>query len=217
MIGLVSKYQTLGLHIGIQDKEIRKGDEGMKILITLLLLLIIFPSSAGCAITHKYGPYYGKVVEAETKEPIEEAAVLVVFYTEEYGPAGAITRYADALETVTDKNGEFRIPAHRVTTFRPLQGWDLYGYFTIFKPGYGYYPIHKDVKPKFVPGGTLPTNQYVMIELPRLKTKEERLNMPSVNFDIPYEKQKRFIELINQELERLRATGKYSKESFGRR
>jgi len=189
----------------------------MKTLAVILLFLIVLPSSAGCAITHTYGPYLGKVVEAETKEPIEGAAVLAVFYTEEYGPAGAITRYADAIETVTDKNGEFKIPAYRVTVFRPLQGWDSNGYFTIFKPGYGHYPDSKGVNPMFVPNGSLPINQYVIIELPRLKTKEERLNMPSVNFEIPYEKQKKFIELINQEMEKMGATGKYSKESFGHR
>lgn len=178
----------------------------MKILITLLLLLIIFPSSAGCAITHKYGPYYGKVVEIETKEPIEEAAVLVVFYTEEYGPAGAITRYADALETVTDKNGEFRIPAHRVTTFRPLQGWDIYPQFRIFKPEYGCYPMHNDVKPMFVPNGTLPVNQYVTLELPRLKTREERIESThcSPPSYIPYLKAKKFIDLINKENKAIR-------------
>jgi hypothetical protein len=172
----------------------------MKILLAGLLSLIIFPLSAGCAITHKYGPYYGKVVDAETKDPIEGAAVLVVFYTEEYGPAGAITRYADAVETVTDKKGEFKIPAHRVTTFRPLQGWNRYGYFTIFKPGHGCYPIHKDVKPMFVPNGTLPESQYVNIELPRLKTREERLrNIDCFPVGMPDEKMTKLIEVNNIE------------------
>lgn len=172
----------------------------MKIVLMSLLLLVILPLFAGCAMTNKYGPYYGKVIDTETKEPIEGAAVLVVFYTEEYGPAGAITRYADALETVTDKNGDFNIPAHRVTVFRPLQGWLKYGYFRIFKPGYGCYPEHKDVKPMFVPNGTLPGNQYVTIELPKLKTREERLrNIDCFPVGIPDEKMKKFIELNNIE------------------
>jgi len=191
----------------------------MKFLLISLLIIIFFPLSAGCAITKEFGPYYGKVIDAETKEPIEGAAVLVVFYTESYGPAGAITHYADALETATDKNGEFNFPPHRITLFRPLQGWVKHGYFTIFRPGFGHYPESKVVKPMFVPNGSLPKDQYIIIELPKYKSKEERLNVlgPRINFDIPYEKQKRFIELINQELENLGATGKYSKESFGRR
>jgi len=190
----------------------------MKTLAVILLCLIVLPSSAGCAITHTYGPYFGKVVEAETKEPIEGAAVLAVFYTEEYGPAGAITRYADATETVTDKNGEFKIPAYRVTVFRPLQGWDSHGYFTIFKPGYGHYPESKGVNPMFVPNGSLPINQYVTIELPRLKTKEEieKNGLPRVSHYIPYNKQKFYIKLINQGNELLGIKDKYTEESFGK-
>jgi hypothetical protein len=169
-------------------------------LAALLLFLIIIPSSAGCAITRTYGPYYGKVVDTETNEPIEGAAVLAVFYTEEYGPAGAITRYADATETVTDKNGEFKIPAYRVTVFRPLQGWDPNTQFRIFRPGYGCYPEHKDAKPLFFPNGTLPVSQYVTIELPKLKTREDRLNNTDCfPVSIPDEKMKRLIELNNIE------------------
>lgn len=147
----------------------------MKKLAIIISLLILFPATAGCAITNNYGPYYGKVVDAETKEPIEGAAVLVVFYTEEYGPAGAITRFADAVETLTNKSGEFNMSVHKVTVFRPLQGWDKYGYFTIFKPGYGCYPKHKYVRPMLVPNGTLPPDKVVIIELPKLRNKEERL------------------------------------------
>lgn len=172
----------------------------MKTLLEILLLLILFPATGGCAITHKYGPYYGKVVDAETKQPIEGAAVLVVFNTEEWGPAGSITRFADALETVTDKNGEFRIPAHRVTTIRLLQGWDKYGYLTIFKSKYGCYPHHRDVRPMFMPNGTLPADQYITIELPKLKTKEERLrNIDCFPVSVPDEKMKKLIELNNIE------------------
>jgi hypothetical protein len=125
---------------------------------------------------------------------------LVVFNTEEWGPAGSITRFADAVETVTDKNGEFKIPAHRVTTFRPLQGWDRYGHFRIFKPRYGCYPDHKDVKPMFVPNGTLPADQFVSIELPRLKTQEERLkNEGCFPVGVPDEKMRKLIKISNDE------------------
>lgn len=177
------------------------GGNHMRFIITLFFLLIIFPVSAGCAITQKYGPYYGKVIDSDTKEPIEGAAVLVVSYTEEYGPAGAITRFADAIETVTDKNGEFKIPPYRVTVFRPLQGWDKYGYFTIFKPGYGCYPSHKYAGPMFIPNGTLPVNEHVIIELPKLSTRLERIESThcSPPSYIPYLKANKFIDLINKE------------------
>ncbi len=172
----------------------------MKTLTALLVMLIFFASSASCAITNKFGPYSGKVVDTETKEPIAGAAVLVVFFTEEYGPAGAITRFADAIEAVTDKNGEFKINASRVTIFRPLQGWDVHGHFWIFRPEYGCYPEHKNVKPMFIPNGTLPANQYVTIELPKLQIREERLrNIDCYPLGVPDEKMEKLIELNNIE------------------
>lgn len=188
----------------------------MKDFVILLTILFLFPISAECAITKEFGPYYGKVIDAESREPIEGAAVLVVFYTESYGPAGAITHYADALETVTDKNGEFKFPEHRITLFRPLQGWVKHGYFTIFKPGYAHYPDSEGVKPMFVPNGTLPPDEVVTVELPRLKTIEERryAGLPTASGSIPFEKQIKLIELINQEREFLGYPGKIEKKAW---
>jgi hypothetical protein len=173
----------------------------MKSLIVVILVLVFYPLTADCAITKEFGPYSGKVIDAESKEPIEGAAVLVVFYTESYGPAGAIIHYADALETITDKNGEFEFPSHRITLFRPLQGWVKHGYFTIFKPGYGCYPLHRDVKPIFVPNGTLPEDKQVIIELPKLKTRIDRIESThcSPQSYVSYSKAKNFIDSINKE------------------
>jgi hypothetical protein len=191
--------------------------KGILLLTRISMLLIFLFSAAGCAIVHTYGPYYGKVIDMETKEPLSGAAVLAIYETQNYGPAGAIIHYLDAQETITNENGEFKIPRLTAKTFRIGHTFEYYPRFTIFKPGYGYYPDHKDVTPKFKPRWSLPAEQYVVVELPRLKTKSERFNMPSVNFDIPYEKQRGFIDLMNQEMEYLGATGKYSKESFKRR
>ena len=185
----------------------------MRILL-IIISFLVFPLSVGCAMVHQYGPYYGKVIDAETKEPIEGAAVLAVYYTESYGPAGAHMHYLDAQETVTGKDGEFKIAILTAKSFRIGHSFYPHVYFTIFKPGYGHYPGSKGVKPMFVPNGTLPANQHVIIEVPKLMKKDERMKMPSVNFDIPYEKQERFIQLLNQEMEMLGATGEYSRESF---
>jgi hypothetical protein len=154
----------------------------------------------GCAITHKYGPYYGKVVDGETKIPIEGAAVLIVYKTQQIGLAGPVAQFADAHETVTDKNGEFKIPAIRINKFRMISGWELHPEVRIFKPGYGCYPMHKYARPK-VDYGSLPENQYVTIELPKLGSKEERLEnyrcYPSEL--VPESKYKNLFHLIQQE------------------
>jgi len=170
----------------------------------VFILLVILSFSTSCAIISHYGAYYGKVVDAETKEPLEGAAVLAVYKTEKPGPAGSVSFYLDAQETVTDKNGEFRIPPLTVTTFRVLHGFDPHPQFIIYKPGYGAYGKNKDVKPVF-PYWSLPANQYVTIELPKLKTREERLwnygCYPPVH--VPEIKYKNLLRLIEEEAKAL--------------
>jgi hypothetical protein len=166
-----------------------------KIVVLLTIFLL-----GGCAVTSSYDAYYGKVVDIETKKPIEGAAVLVVYNTEQYGLAGAVSHFGDAQEVLTDKNGEFKIPAKRIITFKVLSGWERYPHFTIFKPAYGCYPNHKDVKPMFVPNGALPSDRFVIIELPKLKTKEERLeNIGCRPVGVPEKAMKHFTKVLNIE------------------
>jgi hypothetical protein len=173
-----------------------------KWIVQFMTIMVFGIFLSSCAIYHHYGPYYGKVVDAETKQPLEGAAVLAVYYTQSYGPAGPISHYLDAQETVTDKNGEFKIPSLNSFAFRPLQSFEPYTWFTIFKPSYGCYPDHKKAKPMFLPNGSLPASQFVVVELPTLKTIEDRkknLFDCGVNYDIPYKTQKNYFDLRNTE------------------
>ena len=45
----------------------------------------------------------------------------------------------------------------------------------IFKPGYGVFPRHSGSEPK-LGYGTIPEDKYVTIKLPKLETREERIN-----------------------------------------
>jgi len=152
----------------------KKWTKASKITAVILVVVLFLIIMSCVAITHEYGLYYGKVIDKETAEPIEGAAVLLAYFTAEHGLAGSVSHYVDAQETLTDKKGEFRIPAKRLFTFRPLSSWEPYPQVRIFKPGYGCYPRHKEVAPKF-DYGSLPANQNVTIELPQLTTREERL------------------------------------------
>ncbi len=93
----------------------------MKKFIFIILFTLFI---SGCAIVHNYDSYYGKIIDAETKEPLEGAAVLAVYYTQQYGPAGSVSHYLDAKETLTDKTGEFKIPSFTSFTFRMLQSFE---------------------------------------------------------------------------------------------
>jgi len=112
------------------------------IAMILTLLLVVYNASclAGWLIFHKPA-YTGKVIDAETRKPIEGAVVVAIYGTTDYigGPGGPLSRKIHAQETLTDKKGEFRIPSY-TTLMGPISKEDWTD-FIIYKPGYGRYPI----------------------------------------------------------------------------
>ncbi|MHC4756718.1 MAG: peptidase associated/transthyretin-like domain-containing protein [Planctomycetota bacterium] len=172
----------------------------MKMLKLAGFIVVVAVFLTACTVTHRYGPYSGKVVDAETKEPIAGAAVLIVFYTESWKLTVAGSNFVDAVEVLTDEKGEFKIPVKRLTAVRFFNWWDAEGYVTIFKPGYGCYPTHKDAIPIFEPNGSMPAAQTVVFQLPPLRTREERLrNSDSFPMGVPDHKMTKLIELNNTE------------------
>lgn len=171
-------------------------------LFWMAVLLILL---AGCTISKDYGPYSGKVVDAETNEPIEGAAVFIRFHTIfQLSPGGAVYKYADAVEAMTDANGEFNIPTYKVEAFRMFHAWDLYEDVIIFKPGYGVFPEHPGSGSDSLRGRRLlAENKHITVKLPKLTTTEERLDnirmLHIPDFDAPYEKQENIIDLKNSE------------------
>lgn len=170
----------------------------------LLVCLLVAVFTAGCGhLIYTSGPYQGKVIDAETKQPLVGAAVVAVWNWEGFGLGHPTEGFYDALEVVTDANGEFTIPQQ---TFLPRSGfiWIQQPYFTIYYPGYGPLPGHQ-VQPK---GETLASafREYTIVELGRLKTRQEREKHASrsvVAGAPPDEKMPNLIRLINQELRAL--------------
>jgi hypothetical protein len=143
--------------------------------------------------------FEGKVVDAETKEPIEGAAVLVVYYQEVPSIAGSNHYADDAQETLTDANGEFKIPGKTVKL--EDVSWKPDCNLTIFKPGYGVFPGHK-LSNAVGENKSWPTpEKYIVYEIPKLKTREERdRNLVFRKYSsIPYEKRKHLFRLVNEE------------------
>jgi hypothetical protein len=77
-------------------------------LVALICLFLFLPA---CCYPVRYdGPYKGRVIDADTGQPIEGVVVLGVWSKVAATPAGGVSSYYDAQETVTDRNGEFEIP-----------------------------------------------------------------------------------------------------------
>ena len=156
------------------------------------------------------GPYRGRVVDAQTKEPIAGAVVLVYWNREApglgHGPSEA---FLDAEEALTNERGEFTVGANPPRTWIPGT-WVSHPHLTIFSPGYGYFPMHfsTDV-PSPLQGDTDLFKEMqgrpVVFELPRLTSREERLRaVATVNpLVVPRSRMPEFIKLLNLERQNL--------------
>ena len=117
------------------------------IIAISMSLMTIFSTScfAWWFIYHKPA-YMGKVIDSETKEPIEGAVVVAMYYKYPIisGPGGGSASIMHIKEALTDKNGKFRIPSY-TTIILPLSTEDQ-AEFIIYKPGYGRFP-HERVSP----------------------------------------------------------------------
>lgn len=171
-----------------------------KFVLFLMAASVLLIPVTGC---YAKGPWRGKVIDAETKQPIEGAAVVAVWNWELRGPAGGETRFLDAEETATNKDGVFEIPSKSflsIPLVRKVNG----PYFTIYKPGYGTFP-KQQISPQYLPDELFEVKGAI-VELPKLTTKEKRLsaldNADLGDIIVPRKKIPYLKRLINEERKR---------------
>lgn len=171
------------------------------VLISLLVIAGDWGIAKGLELTD-FGPYKGKVVDADTKEPIEGVVILVEWDQPHSQILKGGTTFIDAQETVTDPNGEFYISG--IWVFNPLgrisADMDIYIYksgyqaietsawrkWKIFDTSFEYVLKVEDGKPVFL--------------LKRLLPEERNKYLgPSVSYKIPCNKWKLLREEINKE------------------
>ena len=104
-----------------------------KPFIWIALLGSVAISLVGCISIARYdGPYAGRIIDAETSQPLEGVVVFGEWKVFHPNLAGGNYTYYDATEARTDKNGEFLIPGKGVRVMSNLTEM----YFLIFKAGY---------------------------------------------------------------------------------
>lgn len=127
------------------------------------------------------GPWKGRIVDIETKEPIEGAVVVAVWYRVWRTPAGGVSEYYEIQEILTDKEGDFEMPSYIPINLLPILSYIKGPEFIIFKPGYrslsGRHLEENiiDNPSEFDREGIMYKLSPGLIELPKLKTREERL------------------------------------------
>jgi hypothetical protein len=118
--------------------DFNSREKMMKKLITLLIMVVLVFSatSVHAWLIYSKPEFRGRIIDAETKEPIEGVVVVVVYYDHTIvgGPGGGGTSVIKAKETLTDKKGEFYFPSY-ITLIGPNSREDN-AEFIIFKPGY---------------------------------------------------------------------------------
>ena len=170
--------------------------------------------------------FHGQVIDAETRKPIEGAAVVIHWVEARGTVAGESTRFKDVKEILTDKEGKWAI-----TGPEGSEGNDLIAYLTfftgihytrkpdfiIFKPGYCSYPGGLSIEAckgiKF--SGSGETMAGKIIELPRLELREDRIKTMAhgpIVAEGALEKQKEFVRLINEERKSLGLQEAYTSE-----
>jgi len=113
---------------------------GSKTAIILVILISLVASDAYATEM----TFHGKVIDADTLQPIEGALVIAVWDEERATLAGIDTRFKDAKEALTNQTGDWSVigPKGKANHMNPYTSL-LFGkyylrdpYFLIYKPGY---------------------------------------------------------------------------------
>lgn len=173
----------------------------MKKLIFIILTLSLFLPSCVYAVRYD-GEYSGRVIDTDTGEPIEGVVVLGVWYTEYYGAGGAVHKFYDAKETVTDKNGDFSISGQGIEVMSNVTPMDVVifraGYENIGKGPWSSFKNDKLLKEKIKCEGrkaVIPLKKWTMEE--RRNRWRNIYGSPYVN--VPDEKQQLLLKEIEKE------------------
>lgn len=98
----------------------------------LILPMLLFFVCSGCTIIGYDGPYEGRIIDFDTKKPIEGAVVFGEWNRVSPSIAGAIGTYYDYKETLTDKNGNFKLNGVGLLFFSNIDKPSI----GLFKAGY---------------------------------------------------------------------------------
>ncbi len=112
----------------------------MRLTLETLVLVGLVVGAWPIAGAFADGPYRGRVIDAETKEPLAGAVVVVYWIRNAPGIGhGPAESFLGAEEALTDDRGEFIVGKNPPSNWIPFT-WRSLPNFIIFQPGYGYFP-----------------------------------------------------------------------------
>jgi hypothetical protein len=180
-------------------------------LVGAVVALAVLAWPAGAA-----GPWNARLVDAETGQPLEGVVVLALWTKRTADWPHPDQQFHDVDEVVSDADGRIVIPPRDLSRNTPAQA--IVGpEIVMFKPGYGGWRFRADGPRPLLEEPSVREDRAregwrhfatdgVVVELPRLKTREERLReMPSCQpgLDVPAERIPRWQAACRQERRRL--------------
>ena len=168
--------------------ELKRKGKIILIGVILILFIVIFTHASDRT-------YQGRVIDAETKQPIEGAVVVAYWWEEKGAFLGSMERLKDVKETLTDRDGKWSITGPESDKKKIVRSmlsviaivWAIRNPgFIIFKPGYCSWPNGFSIdacKDKIRPDRTdqIMEGKTVEFELPKLTSREDRLRAQRVS------------------------------------
>jgi hypothetical protein len=170
------------------------------------LISVIAWVLGGCAVTSAgaqtylqgyQGPYRGRVVDAETKEPIAGAVVVAIWSRERVEPLITRIVFHAAREVLTGPDGSFVLEAKDIEESAPRR--TLPPYFEVFFPGYASLRSLIFGRRGFLQGRF---ETGITVGLPRPTNRKERLDnlvRPFSFSETPFKDVPHLMRLANQE------------------
>jgi hypothetical protein len=184
--GTIYQLQGIGRFLCALCSSVLKSISDLRPLISglcalLLALSVFYPLPQSLLAL---GPWKAQVVDAEIRQPLQGVVVIAVWkkYLPSPGTLGVFA-YADSIEEVTGGDGQFVIAERNLSAADSLilDEPDFY----LFKPGYGQWRFQgeegwlnldaAEKKKRYEEAGRQFESKGVIIEIPPLKTREERL------------------------------------------
>ncbi len=172
-----------------------------KLIFLMSVFFVLLSSNSAQAWLYYSKPEFrGRVIDADTKQPLEGAVVVVLYNKWEFGgPGGGNTLPMDARETLTDEKGEFYFPSYK-TLIGPSSK-EGEATFIIFKPDYKavtriegipgekYFAVHKNAVGKnteikymdFFGKTAVWKGAPGIVKLDKAKTREEKWKAPMIS------------------------------------
>ncbi len=188
----------------------RKAQKQFFVLVlgTLLLALSL---AAAVRPALALGPWKAQIVDAESKQPVNNVVVLAVWTKVLLGPdRGPTFVFYDSAEVLADQDGRI-IVAERDYSTKDVQVFAEPEFF-FFRPGYGPWRFQgeevwlkldaSERRKRYAEAGKQFGGTGVVIEMPPLKTREERVQFYRDRVEplaVPVERKRRWLEAVEAE------------------